>query len=144
MKYIFLCLTFLCLTFLCLFTGCTSHQTNSKKSYVEINYDSYQEKMNRHDTFALYIGSETCSACQRFQPTLEKVIADYNLEIFYLDTSKLTMEQNDQIWDASSIAGTPTIVFVEAGNIKLFPRVDGAVAEVTLVNKLKTAGYIKG
>lgn len=134
----------MCLTVCFLFVGCTAKETNHVKSYVEIDYITYQEKIKNKDNFALYIGSATCSACQRFKTTLEKVITDYDLEIFYIDISQLSAEQYTEIWDVSNIGGTPTIVFISDGNIKLFPRIDGAVPEALLVDQLKSAGYING
>lgn len=135
MKRILICLT-VCL----LLTGCTSKET--KKSYIEIDYATYQEKLQNKEDFALYIGSASCSACKRFKSTLETVITDYDLEIFYIDISKLSQEQNAELWDVSNIGGTPTIVFVSKGNIKLFPRIDGAVPESLLISKLESARYI--
>ncbi len=135
MKQVLLCLL-LCLVI----TGCTDH---SKKSYIEINYEEYKQKIENKEDFALYIGSTNCSHCQDFKPTLEKVINDYDLEIFYVDLSKLDQEQYNHIWDWSAIEGTPEIIFIEKGNPKLFGRVEGAVSEVTLVNKLKSVGYIE-
>lgn len=130
----------ICLAVCLLWTGCDS--SKQKKSYIEIDYATYQEKIENQEDFMLYIGSATCSACQRFKTTLEKVITDYDLEIFYIDISKLSKEQNNEIWDTSNIGGTPSIVFVSKGNIKLFPRVEGTLPESLLIDQLESAGYI--
>lgn len=132
-----------CIFLFLLLTGCGNSQKN-KKSYIEIDYATYQDKIKQKEDFALYIGSASCTACQRFQPTLEKVISDYQLVIYYIDISKLSIEQDEELWAAANIEGTPTIVFVSDGNIKLFPRVNGAVTETVLLKQLKSAGYING
>ena len=132
----------LCVTIFLVFTGCTSNKL--AKSYIEIDYTEYQQKLENKETFALYIGSATCIHCQELKPILEKVITNYDLEIYYIDLSKLEVAQYNDVWDSASISGTPTIVFVSDGKIKLFPRIVGAVAESVLVDKLKAAGYING
>ncbi len=132
----------LCLSILLFLTGCT--ESKPTKSYIEIGYSEYQKKLENKETFALYIGSATCKHCQDLKPTLEKVITDYDLEMYYIDLSKLEGAEYNAIWDTSNIGGTPTIVFITNGNIKLFPRIEGAVSESVLIDKLKVAEYIKG
>ncbi len=132
----------LCLTIFLLLTGCTSNKET--KSYIEIDYTEYQQKLENKEKFALYIGSAACNHCQDLKPILEKVITNYDLEIYYIDLSKLDRTQYNDVWNTSNLTGTPTIVFVSEGNIKLFPRIVGAVSESVLVDKLKVAGYING
>lgn len=131
----------LCLTILLFLTGCTSNKKT--KSYIEIDYTKYQHKLENKEEFALYIGSADCIHCQELKPTLEKIITKYDLEMYYIDLSKLDRTQYNDIWNTSNLTGTPTIVFVSEGNIKLFPRIVGAVSENVLVEKLETAGYIR-
>ena len=133
---------FLCLSLLLIITGCTTNKVE-KKSYVEISYTEYLSKMENQESFILYIGSANCLHCREFTPTLKNVIADYDLEVFYIDCSKLTLEQVNLVWDETNIDGTPTVVFVNAGKVKLFPRIEGTVSEAVLIQKLKSAGYIE-
>ena len=136
----------LCLTIFLLFTGCTS--SKSTKSYIEINYTELNQKLENKDTFALYIGSATCTHCQELKPILEKVITDYDLEIYYIDLNKFDLKNEEErtqyndVWDSASLTGTPTIVFITEGKINLFPRIIGTVSETTLISQLKSAGYI--
>lgn len=123
-------------------TGCTLTK-EATKSYTEINYTEYVSKIENQESFILYIGSAYCSHCQDFKPTLEKVISKYDLDVSYIDASKLTKEQVTALWDETSIGGTPTVVFVSQGKIKLFPRAEGSVSETVLIQKLKSAGYIE-
>ncbi len=132
----------LCLSVLFLLTGCTG--TKPTKSYTEIGYSEYQKKLENKETFVLYIGSATCSHCQDLKPVLEKVITDYDLEIYYIDLSTLEAKEYNAVWDDANLGGTPTIVFVANGNIKLFPRIEGAVSESVLIDRFRAAEYIKG
>ncbi len=141
------------LTIFLLLTGCASNKET--KSYIEIDYKEYQQKLENKETFALYIGSATCSHCQDLKPILEKVITNYDLEIYYIDLNKLVVTEYidgnkvvdetkyKEVWNTSNLTGTPTIVFVSDGKIKLFPRIVGAVSESVLIDKLKSAGYIR-
>lgn len=133
---------FLCLSLLFIITGCAINKVE-KKSYIEINYEEYVSKMKNQDSYILYIGSAKCTHCREFVPILKDVITDYNLEVYYIDAAKMTLEQVAIVWDETSIGGTPTIVFVTDGKVKLFPRIEGVVSEATLVKKLKSAGYIE-
>ncbi len=123
-------------------TACSSTST-PQKSLMEINYDEFQTKAKNEENYILYIGSTTCSHCQEFKPVLEEVIAEYSLDVYYLDIYKLDKDQNTYVWDVSKIKGTPTIVFVKNGEIELFPRIIGTVSKSTLIQKFKSAGYIK-
>lgn len=136
MKRIFLCLIIMSF----FITGCFSKKG---KSYIELDYIAYQEKIEKKEDFILYIGSADCTHCKSFKPTLESVIQEYDLEIYYIDLLKLSKEQYRTIWDGASLEGTPTIVFVKKGDIKLFPRIGGAVPKDVLIEQLQSAGYIK-
>ncbi len=134
---------------LCL-TACS---TTQKKSLIEIGFEEYQKKIENQEDFILYIGSATCQHCQKFRPILEEVVAEYDLEVFYLDMHTLleadkniTVDADKQttyVYNTSKTERTPTVVFAEDGKIKLFPRIEGEVSKSVLVNKLKSAGYIK-
>lgn len=126
-----------------LILGVTACSSTSKKSLIEISYEEYQTKIENQESFILYIGSTTCTHCQEFKPRLEDVVAAYDLDVYYLDIYKLDKEQSAYIWDASKINGTPEVMFVENGNIKLFPRIQGAVSKDIIISKFKSAGYIK-
>lgn len=122
-------------------TGCNF--TEKKQSYIEISYETYEQKMENKEDFILFIGSTTCSHCQDFKPVLENVITDYDLKIYYIDLYKTTKEQGDKIWEDTFLEGTPTIVFISKGKIKLFPRIEGYMNEENLIKQLQSAGYIE-
>ena len=92
-------------TFLLLFlTACGNHQTKNDCScstngdvticvghckeddpYNKILAADVLEKIEDGDDFVLYIGYESCSGCQAFQPVLKRYAKDYpNQKIYYL------------------------------------------------------------
>ena len=49
-------------------TGCSEN-----KELIDISYDELSEKINKKESFVLYVGSSSCSHCADFKPILEKV-----------------------------------------------------------------------
>ena len=99
-KYIAL-LCLISLTFI--ITGCKT------KTLKQIEYQELASKFKNEDTFVLYLGSS------QFKPTLEKVIADKNLDVYYIDLAKVNEKQYSEITKKTGLEGTPTIVYVEKG-----------------------------
>ena len=120
-------------------TGCSLF-----KSYKEINYSEYKKMLDNNDTFVLYIGSKNCTHCKDFAPTLKKVIRKYDLDVKYIDISKLTNKENAVLKNKTRLQGTPTIVFVEKGKVLSGNhKVQGAVDEEEVIKVFKKQGYIK-
>lgn len=115
-----------------------------KKSYKEISYQSFLTKMENKETFILYIGSSTCSACARFKPTLETVMTEYDIHVDYIDISKLT---NEQISEFSTIINfgnsTPKVYFIKEGEYSQYNAIKGAQDYDYVVSKMEKNGYIK-
>lgn len=122
-------------------TGCGC----STKSYDEINYKEYSNLIEEKKDFILYIGSATCSHCQDFVPTLKKVIRKYNIDIKYIDISKLSQQQYAVLQNKTKVQGTPTIVFVHKGIVDSGSdnKIQGAVSESEVEKVLKKKGYIE-
>lgn len=118
-------------------TGCNKYRT-----YTELSFDSLQTKLDNKESFVLVIGSNTCSACAMYKKTMEEVIKDYQVEIFYLDNDKLTEEQSSKIYSKYVITGTPTTIFIENGTeTSTYDRLNN-VGYSDVVNKLKKYGII--
>lgn len=115
------------------------------KSYDEINYKEYTNLIEEKEDFILYIGSATCSHCQDFVPTLKKVIRKYNIDIKYIDISKLSQQQYAVLQNKTKVQGTPTIVFVHKGIVDSGSdnKIQGAVSESEVEKVLKRKGYIE-
>lgn len=119
-------------------TGCKKYTT-----YTELTYTELQEKMDNKETFVVVLGSSTCSACALYKTTMEKVIKDYQVEIFYLDIAKLSGDDDSKFESKFVISGTPTTVFIEEGVEKsTYNRINGAASYTAVVKNLKKHGYI--
>lgn len=72
--------------------SCSCNDKNEVKLYKKILAEDALEKINDGDEFVLYIGYETCSGCQAFEPVLKRYAKDYpNKKIYYL-----SIQQNDE------------------------------------------------
>lgn len=126
-------------TFL-LFSGCSKKLTG----YIEISYNDFNNKKEAEDTFPLVIGSSSCSACAMYKPVMEQFISDYQVEVFYIDLSKLTDEEYNKLKTEISFSGTPTTVFYEQGKLtSYYDRIDEAVSIDKVKIKFSEKGYIK-
>lgn len=123
-----------------LFSGCNRKLTG----YTEISYNNFNNKKEAGDTFPLVIGSSSCSACLMYKPVMEQFISDYQVEVFYIDLSKLTDDEYNKLKTEVSFDGTPTTVFYENGKLtSYFDRLDEAVSIDKVKNKFSEKGYIK-
>ena len=122
-----------------LLSGC-----NSNKTYHEISYKRLNEMIDNKESFVSMIGSETCSACKSYKVTLNEVISDYNIDVKYIDLSKLSDEEESILISNFSITGTPTTVFMTKGKEEdNYNRIVGNAKYSKIVYKLKENGYIK-
>ena len=121
-------------------TGC------GDKTMHTIDYETLANKFKNKETFVLYLGSSQCSHCMEFKPTLEKVIADQKLDVYYIDLAKVSENQYREIGVKTGLEGTPTIVYVEKGNvdkIDLKKRIVGTKSEEDTIDYFKEIGVIK-
>ena len=140
MKKIFLCL----LIILPLLSGCGT------KSYEEIDYDTFLEKLENKDNFILFIGSNDCQHCTLYKEKVNKIINKYDIMIYYIDISKFSKEQSNEFKTYINFSGTPTTVFIEdgqekaddKGNVSIY-RINGNLDYDKVVDKIKKAGFIK-
>lgn len=119
--------------------GCT------KESHIkEISLDEFKEKMANKETFALYIGNDSCTHCISYKPILEKVLDDYDITIYQIDNSKLTDEEYNEFRTYINISGTPTIVFITKGEEETtLNRINGETSRDATIERFKSNGYIK-
>lgn len=129
-----------CLISIFLLTGC-----EKIKTYQEINFDEYNKMIEEKQSFILFIGSETCSACQIYKKYLNEVIKDYQVKVKYIDLDKFTDDQYNKFKVKHSFTGTPTTIFINDGVEKsIYNRINGSEGYEQIVEKLKENGYIKG
>ncbi len=131
------------LLLICIVVLLTTACGNKLETYSEINYIKYLEKLENDETFPLVIGSASCSACAMFKGTMESFIEEYQVEVFYIDISKLNEEEYNSLKTDTSFDGTPTTVFIESGEMTSFyNRIDGTATLSQVKDYFKNNNYI--
>ena len=119
-------------------TGC------GKTTYDEVSYSDLNNMIDNKEDFILFIGSSTCSACTAYKVTLNDIIKEYNVDVKYIDLSKLSKEEQSELTSEFPISGTPTTVFITDGKEEdTHNRIDGNARNSKIVEKFKENGYIK-
>lgn len=130
---------FIVLILLLLVVGC------SKKDYTEITYNELIQKINNQETFVLFVGADTCSACQIIKPKLTKVIQKHNInDVYYIDIQDLG--ENESIDNIVRITGTPTLAFIKDGKEEsIYNRIEnGNASSKEIEDFFQKNGYIEG
>lgn len=129
---------FILFTIMFMLTGC------GKSTYDEVNYSELNNMIENKEDFILFIGSSTCSACGAYEITLNDIIKEYNVDVKYIDISKLSDEEEGSLISKFPISGTPTTVFITEGEEEdTHNRIDGNARNSKIVEKFKENGYIK-
>ncbi len=88
---------------------------SSDQKEIMDNFDKY---FNSKDRTIIYYASSECSWCEIQTPILETIAEDYDLDYYYLDSSKLGSKQRRTILDKLGIEhATPTTIIVEDGEV---------------------------
>jgi len=114
-------------------------------AYKEINYNEFKEMINNKESFPLFVGSHECSHCDDFKKTVNRIVENYQIDIYYIDVANMTTEEYNKFLTIVNFGGsTPTTVFITAGEEKtVYNRIVGAVSYNKAVEKLIKTGYIK-
>ena len=88
------------------------------------------------------MGQPNCSHCMDFKPTIERVIKDYQIEVKYIDVSKLEDKEYSILKTKTFITGTPHTVFIKEGKLDQTTKIKGAQSYEAVVNAFKKVGYI--
>jgi len=119
-------------------TGCSKYKT-----YTELSFDEFQNKLNNKDSFVIVMGSSTCSACAMYKKTMDEIIKDEQVEIFYLGLDKLDDTQYSKIYSKYVVKSTPTTIFFENGEeVSTYDRIVGSAGYSDVISKLKKYGVI--
>lgn len=130
----------LMIVFSFILAGCSSSSSHIK----EITLNEFKEKINNKDSFVLYVGNEKCTHCVSYKPVLEKVLDDYNINIYHLNNRKLRDKELSEFKNYVSISGTPTVLFIENGEEETtLNRITGETTREETIEKFKINGYIK-
>lgn len=135
-----LCLLLGGLIFCFLLTGCG----NSNNYLVSIDMDELNQKIENEESFILEVMRTTCSACEAFEPKLERVTAEYEVTVYQINTDEIDADRWSTFSSEYSVTATPTILFFENGKeASIMNRINGNVSEDRLISKLETMGYIQ-
>ncbi len=127
----------ICFLSLFLLVGC------SKKEYTELSYTDLESKLNNKDSFVLLIGSDTCSACTIYKETMQEVMKDTNVEIFYVNLNALSNKDYSKIYSKFVVNSTPTTIFISEGEeTSTYDRIVGAANYDKVISSLEKHGYI--
>ena len=114
------------------------------KTYDEISYDELNKMLEKKQDFILFIGSDTCSACNTYKGTLNDVIEEYGTDVKYINLASLSKAEESSLVSKFPINGTPTTVFITDGEEEdTHNRIVGSAKKSEIVNEFKENGYIK-
>lgn len=119
-------------------TGC------KYSSYQYIDYNELTKKLENQETFAFVIGSRDCSACTNYKETMEKVIKEYNIPIYFIEIADLSEEDGNKLRSKFYYQYTPTTIFIENGSEKTtYDRIVGSGDYETIKSSLIKYNIIK-
>lgn len=137
----------LILIFTCFIVGCTPETKNNDNvdsPITEIDYKTFNEKLENKDSFVLEVVQTGCSNCSNFTPTLETVLNEYNLTAFSINITNMTESDRTKLLDEYDIDGTPVVLFFKEGReTSTLKRIVGNQEEETVISKFKANGLIE-
>lgn len=80
--------------------------------------NEFDKYFNSEERTIIYYASPSCSYCTLQTPILETIAEDYDMDYYYLDSSKLGAKQRKEILEKLEIEhATPTTIVVENGKV---------------------------
>lgn len=126
---------------LLLLTGCSKGKLN------EIGFSEYNDMISNEKSFVLVIGKTGCSYCLDYKETLNAVLEDYDVELYYIDHSKFNEDEKSKflariMFDNNAIS-TPTTIYIEKGREQnKRNRIVGSTSKSEVIKYLKGVGII--
>lgn len=87
---------------------------SSSNEYKDISLTEYKEKLDKKESFIVYIYSTSCEACERFSPILNEKIKEHRLEVLSLNVLE-EKNKDTKFFKKQNLKFTPTIIFYENG-----------------------------
>lgn len=127
-------------------TGC-----NTINSYQKISLNTFKNKVNNKDSFVLILGSATCGYCESYKYTVDEIIKENQINVYYIDIYNLSEKQVDEIVALTNFGegyqlSTPTTLFFKDGvedDQSGYNRIIGNKDKEFVENKLRINGYIE-
>lgn len=97
---------------------------------------------NSEERSVIYYASPTCGYCNMLSPILDTISEDYDMDYFYLDSTKLSNSERKAVLDKLEIErhATPITIIVEKG--KVIDKLEGYVAGKEYVEFFKNNGMV--
>lgn len=85
--------------------------------FTEITYAEYEAKMEEEKPFLLVLVQDGCGYCDMYKPVVKEVSDEYNIPIYYINLTNLSLEDNTALSNSNSYLkknkwGTPTTLFM--------------------------------
>lgn len=135
MKKLFICLVMVLLVV----TACSK----KKESYsYALSVQEVIDKVENQESFVVYLGTTTCSACQTFAPIAEKMNENYGTQIYHVE---LDLEKNEdlknELLEIMPVVYTPSINIVVDGNV--VDTYEGVLEYMDLKEFIKEYGFVE-
>lgn len=123
------------------------------ENYRKKNKISSEEIIKKYNTLynggnksIVYIGRTGCGYCEMYSPIIEEAAKENNFEYYYIDLSKLTIEDRTALYNTGDVFkdekfGTPTTLVVGNGSVN--ESHIGYMEKEELIKFLKEAKVIK-
>ena len=90
---------------------------DTSKESTEI-LDSFYKYMGSDKEKIIYYGSSSCSYCELQTPIIEQIKEDYDIDYLYIDATKLSSDDKNEILKVLDVEGsTPTIAVVKDDSV---------------------------
>lgn len=129
---------------LLILAGCSSKDAGV--TFIDIT--QLDEKISNNEDFVVILGQDTCIACLAYKPTLEEVVKNKDVEIYYVQiVSTWSIASKQAVIDyfeedlGQTVQGTPTTYFIKDGVVE--DSVLGEQQYLTILGLLETKGYVQ-
>lgn len=117
--------------------------SSSSNSLKSMNYQEFKEKIENKESFVAYVSRTGCSYCESYEPTLLKVLKDYNIVAYKINLANLTSAEEKSVSKKVGLKGTPTLIYLEEGKSDIDGALIGENTYENTVDFFKENGMIK-
>ena len=117
--------------------------TDEDKYLKDINVQQLTNKIEKKDSFILYVKQTDCEHCKTFTPRFAGALKDYKQEAYVINYSNLTEDEEKEFKERVTLGekfGTPTVFFFEDGKQAMMT-IEGEQTKDRIKSKLKSAGF---
>lgn len=108
----------------------------------EITYTEIEKKLENKESFVLIVSQSTCSHCATYKPKIKQIAKEYGFDMYYIDID-LENKKEEFIQEFHLSGATPTTLFFKNGKeTSVLNRLEGDLANTTVIKNLKELGFI--